>query len=95
MNELQGVSDRESYFVSINPSSSPAEESIKRRLVYEHPLFDLKAVAAQDRLPGLHEAGNETRRYFCGAWQRYGFHEDGLWSAVNVCAEILGRDPWL
>lgn len=95
MNELQGVSDRESYFVSINPSSSPAQESIKRRLVYEHPLFDLKAVAAQDRLPDLHESGNETRRYFCGAWQRYGFHEDGLWSAVNVCREILGRDPWL
>jgi predicted NAD/FAD-binding protein len=94
MNELQGVSDREQYFVSINPSSPPAEESIKRRLVYEHPLFDLEAVAAQDRLPELHAAGDETRRYFCGAWQRYGFHEDGLWSAVNMCAQILGRDPW-
>lgn len=94
MNELQGLSDREQYFVSINPSSPPAEESIKRRLVYEHPLFDLEAVAAQDRLPALHAAGDETKRYFCGAWQRYGFHEDGLWSAVNVCAEILGRDPW-
>ncbi len=94
MNELQGVSDREQYFVSINPSSPPAEKSIKRRLAYEHPLFDLEAVAAQGRLPGLHAAGDETRRYFCGAWQRYGFHEDGLWSAVNVCAQILGRDPW-
>lgn len=94
MNELQGVSERESYFVSINPSSQPAVESIKRRLVYEHPLFDLKAVATQDRLPALHAAGDETGRYFCGAWQRYGFHEDGLWSAVNVCAQILGRDPW-
>jgi predicted NAD/FAD-binding protein len=51
-------------------------------------------VAAQDRLPALHAAGDETGRYFCGAWQRYGFHEDGLWSAVNVCAQILGRDPW-
>jgi predicted NAD/FAD-binding protein len=94
MNELQGVSDRESYFVSINPPSSPAEESIKRRLVYEHPLFNLEAVAAQGHLPGLHRAGDETKRYFCGAWQRYGFHEDGLWSAVNVCTQILGRDPW-
>lgn len=94
MNELQGVSDREQYFVSINPSSSPAEESIKRRLEYEHPLFDLAAVAGQARLPDLHEAGNETGRYFCGAWQRYGFHEDGLWSAVNVCTRLLGRDPW-
>lgn len=94
MNELQSVSERDNYFVSINPSTPPAEASIKRRLVYEHPLFDLDAVAAQDRLPVLHAAGDETNRYFCGAWQRYGFHEDGLWSAVNVCTQILGRDPW-
>jgi len=94
MNELQGVSEREQYFVTINPPSSPAEESVKRRLSYEHPLFDLRAIAAQDRLPVLHAAGDQTRRYFCGAWQRYGFHEDGLWSAVNVCKQILGRDPW-
>lgn len=94
MNELQGVSEREQYFVSINPSTPPAEASVKRRLAYEHPLFDLRAVAAQDRLPELHAAGDETNRYFCGAWQRYGFHEDGLWSAVNVCTQILGRDPW-
>lgn len=94
MNELQGVSEREQYFVSINPSSPPVESSIKRRLDYEHPLFDLKAVKAQGRLHQLHESGDETRRYFCGAWQRFGFHEDGLWSAVNVCTQILGRDPW-
>ena len=94
MNQLQGVSEREQYFVSINPSSPPAEASVKRRLAYEHPLFDLDAVAAQARLPELHAAGDETHRYFCGAWQRYGFHEDGLWSAVNVCTQILGRDPW-
>ena len=94
MNELQGVSDRDQYFVSINPSSAPAEESIKRRLAYEHPLFDLEAVAAQTRLPELHAAGDQTKRYFCGAWQRYGFHEDGLWSAVNVCGQLLGKDPW-
>jgi len=94
MNELQGVSDQEQYFVSINPSSSPAEDSIKQRLSYEHPLFDLESVAAQERLPVLHRAGHETGRFYCGAWQRYGFHEDGLWSAVNVCTEILGRSPW-
>jgi uncharacterized protein len=94
MNQLQGVSDRENYFVSINPSSPPVEESIKWRLEYEHPLFDLASVEGQVRLPQLHTAGRETRRFFCGAWQRYGFHEDGLWSAVNVCQAILGRDPW-
>jgi predicted NAD/FAD-binding protein len=94
MNELQGVSDRDQYFVSINLSSSPAEESIKRRLAYEHPLFDLETVAAQARLSELHAAGDQTKRYFCGAWQRYGFHEDGLWSAVNACRQLLGKDPW-
>ncbi len=94
MNQLQGVSDRHPYFVSINPSSAPADSQVKERLTYEHPLFDLEAVAAQKRLPELHIAGQETRRYYVGAWQRYGFHEDGLWSAVRLCREILGRDPW-
>lgn len=94
MNELQGVSDREQYFVSINPPSPVADERVKRRLIYEHPLFDLDAIRAQQRLPELHKEGQDTGRYFCGAWQRYGFHEDGLWSAANVCASVLGKDPW-
>jgi predicted NAD/FAD-binding protein len=94
MNELQGVSDRESYFVSINPPFEVPAKYVKRVLNYEHPLFDLKSVTAQERLPDLHQAGSETGRYFCGAWQRYGFHEDGLLSAVNVCTQILGRSPW-
>lgn len=94
MNRLQGVSERNQYFVSINPASSPAEESIRKRLSYEHPLFDLAAVAAQDRIPDLHLAGKETRRYYCGAWQRNGFHEDGLWSAVRACTAILGENSW-
>jgi predicted NAD/FAD-binding protein len=94
MNELQAVSDRESYFVSINPPAQVAPELVKKRLSYEHPLFDLEAIAAQAQLPALHVEGHESRRHFCGAWQRYGFHEDGLWSAVNVCREILGGDPW-
>jgi uncharacterized protein len=94
MNELQGVSEQQQYFVSINPGSPPAEKSIKRRLNYEHPIFDLPAVAAQDRLPELHKEGAATGRYFCGAWQRYGFHEDGLWSAVRACEAVLGENPW-
>ena len=94
MNELQGVSDKQDYFVSINPPTIPQKKFLKRHLVYEHPLFDVKAIAAQERLSELHAAGKKTGRYFCGAWQRYGFHEDGLLSAVHVCQEILGHDPW-
>lgn len=93
MNSLQGVSERENYFVSINPTGLD-EKKIIRRMSYEHPLFDLKAITAQTRLQELHGAGDETGRYYCGAWQRYGFHEDGLWSASRLCEHILGKDPW-
>ncbi len=93
MNSLQGVSERENYFVSINPSGID-ETKVIRRMGYEHPLFDLAAVAAQSRLPELHAAGDHTGRYYCGAWQRHGFHEDGLWSAVRLCGHLLGKEPW-
>ncbi|MDB6077279.1 MAG: transhydrogenase subunit alpha, partial [Akkermansiaceae bacterium] len=93
MNSLQGVSDRTNYFVSINPSALD-ESKVLRRLQYRHPLFDLAAVAAQERLAELHTDATQTGRYFCGAWQRYGFHEDGIWSADRLCRHLLERDPW-
>lgn len=95
MNSLQGVSDQKNYFVSINPGEPIDESKVVKRLSYEHPIFDLEAIAAQRRIGELHAAGEESGRYYCGAWQRYGFHEDGLWSAVNLCHSILGRDPWI
>ena len=94
MNSLQHISEKKDYFVSINPSSPIDESKIIRRLNYEHPLFDLNAIAAQKRIPELHTAGQESGRYFCGAWQRNGFHEDGLWSAVELCKSLIGKDPW-
>ncbi|MBX9742832.1 MAG: FAD-dependent oxidoreductase [Chthoniobacterales bacterium] len=94
MNSLQKVSNQHDYFVSLNPHVLPSKNSIKKQLQYEHPLFDLKAVAAQGRLSELRREGLQTHRYFCGAWQRYGFHEDGLLSAVEACKAILGHDPW-
>ncbi|MGJ8722964.1 MAG: NAD(P)/FAD-dependent oxidoreductase [Roseibacillus sp.] len=94
MNSLQGVSERDDYFVSINPPEPVDEASVKRRLNYEHPIFDLDAIAAQDELAALNQAGDETGRYYCGAWQRYGFHEDGIWSAHRLCEQLIGGDPW-
>lgn len=94
MNRLQGISDRKDYYVSINPSEPPAEAAMIRRLDYEHPLFDGRAIQTQQRIGELHAEGHRTGRYFCGAWQRYGFHEDGLWSAWNLCTAITGEDPW-
>jgi uncharacterized protein len=95
MNCLQGVSQRQDYFVSINGSERIAPEKILRTIPYEHPLFSLGAVRAQAELPALNAAARgTTETYFAGAWQRYGFHEDGLLSAVNLSQLLLGRDPW-
>ena len=90
MNELQGVSDQVNYFVSLNADVPTAD--VKKTIDYEHPLFDLPAIAAQKQVPELNAASSNT--YFVGAWTRYGFHEDGLLSAVNLCEQLLGGDPW-
>lgn len=95
MNRLQGVSDRENYFVTINRPDRIAAPSRLKTIAYEHPLFTLGAVRAQAEIPGLNAgAQGTTETYFCGAWTRYGFHEDGFLSAVNVSRLLLGRDPW-
>lgn len=94
MNELQGVSDRVNYFVSLNAGDAVPKASVCKEIDYEHPLFDLKAIAAQQELPTLNDPVNGNRTFYCGAWFRYGFHEDGLLSAVNLCSRLLGSDPW-
>ena len=95
MNRLQGVSDRVNYFVSIEGGHLIDPARALRTLAYEHPLFDLDAAQAQPGLAGLNaSARGGTETYFAGAWQRFGFHEDGLLSAVNLAALLLGRDPW-
>jgi predicted NAD/FAD-binding protein len=95
MNSLQGVSNRENYFVTINRPEAIAPGKVLRRIAYEHPLFSLGAVRAQAELPALNAAARgTTETYFAGAWQRYGFHEDGLLSAHRLSAQLLGRDPW-
>ncbi|MEI7800532.1 MAG: FAD-dependent oxidoreductase [Opitutaceae bacterium] len=96
MNCLQGVSDRENYFVSINGSAGIAPDKIIKTIAYAHPLFSQGAVQAQAELPQLNQsARGHTETYFAGAWQRHGFHEDGLLSAVNVSQQLLGHDPWI
>ena len=88
MNNLQPLKTKENYFVTINPNIKPNQNKIINEHIFEHPVFDKKAIKAQkqfDNIQGL----NET--YYCGAYLRYGFHEDGILSAVNV-AKKLGID---
>ncbi len=86
MNRLQGVSDRKNYFVSINAiPGSVAPEKLIREIDYEHPLFDVAAIRAQDELHQLNASGP---LYFCGSYFKYGFHEDAYKSAVDLCGTI-------
>jgi len=86
MNQLQGVSKKKNYFVSINaiPGSIDPAKLIKE-IDYEHPLFDVPAIKAQDELPILNEKGP---LYFCGSYFKYGFHEDAYKSAVDLCKRM-------
>lgn len=91
MNSLQPLATEENYFVTLNPSIKPLKNLIIDEYVFEHPVFNQQAIAAQSGLPRLQGSLNT---YYCGAYHRYGFHEDGLWSAVNV-AKLLGVSiPW-
>ncbi len=86
MNKLQGVSKKKNYFVSINAiPESIAKSKIVREINYEHPLFDLPAIKAQEGLRQLNENGV---LYFCGSYFKYGFHEDAYASAVELCKKL-------
>ncbi|HEY6161407.1 MAG TPA: FAD-dependent oxidoreductase [Bacteroidia bacterium] len=82
MNSLQGVSDKKNYFVSINDPGNIASDKIIKTIDYTHPLFDVEAVKAQKELQKLNQGGP---LYYCGSYFRYGFHEDALMSAVELC----------
>lgn len=90
MNLLQNLPDEHLYFVTLNPEREPAQ--IWHREIYDHPLFDAAAIAAQRQ---LHELQGRNRIWFCGSYFGAGFHEDGLQAGLAV-AEALGdvRRPW-
>ncbi len=93
MNSLQGLTDKGDFVVTINHPEQIEPAKVLRSIPTAHPLFSLEAVAAQGEVAGLN-ARPATRVHFVGAWQRYGFHEDGLWSAHRLCSHLLGRDAW-
>ena len=94
MNSLQGVSENENYFVSLNAHDRIASAKVLRRLEYEHPIFNLAAIAAQKELPQLNRLATSQTTYFAGAWFKYGFHEDGLTSALECARAITGEAIW-
>ena len=94
MNRLQGVSDRENYFVSLNYADRIDPEKVLWRTNYTHPIFDRGALVAQHHLPSINAESPDQRIFFCGSYFRYGFHEDALASGVQCAHAVCGEDPW-
>ena len=84
INRLQNIDSEKEYFVSLNETSQL--EDVIEQISYEHPQFDVNAIMMQSR---REEINGKNNTYFAGAYWRYGFHEDGLWSA-NTIAQSLG-----
>ncbi len=81
LNRLQPLPFDTPVIVSLNPAREPAARSVLAEFDYAHPVFDQAAIDAQRRLG---EIQGRAHTWFCGAWTRYGFHEDGLLSALAV-----------
>ncbi len=91
MNRLQNLDPKYPVFITLNPPHRPKEELTFGLYDYSHPQFDMAALGAQERLPSIQ---GENNTWYCGAWTRHGFHEDGLSSGLNV-ANLMGCPaPW-
>ncbi len=85
LTELQRLPGRHRYLVTLNPDPAEPLDGVLAEFDYEHPRFDLRAINGQDRLAEIDGIDGLS---FCGAWRGYGFHEDGLASAVAACRRL-------
>jgi uncharacterized protein len=85
MNRLQGHPESDPLLVTLNPDAGPDPEQVIAKMTYSHPTYTAASVAAQQRLGEL----NGDRLAFAGAYQGWGFHEDGCRSGV-AAAQALG-----
>lgn len=82
LNRLQRLGAPGPIMVTLNDASEIAPDRVLREIRYQHPVFGPGTSAAQ----AAHDELNGTKRsYYCGAYWRYGFHEDGVHSALAVC----------
>jgi uncharacterized protein len=91
INQLQPLPFDTPVVVTLNPVDEPAPGHELGRYRYEHPLLDLAAIDAQQRLPAIQ---GRNRTWFAGAWTGYGFHEDGLKSALRVARDFRIEPDW-
>ena len=80
MNILQGFDCSEQFCVTLNNSDAIDQSKVLKRMNYQHPVYTPQSVAAQQRQAEI----NCQRTFYCGAYWRYGFHEDGVVSALDA-----------
>ncbi len=92
MNRLQSLKNAPNLFVTLNPTRPIDPETVVKTEVYDHPLFDAGAIAAQREIWSLQGV---KRTWFCGSYFGHGFHEDALQAGLAVAEQLGGvRRPW-
>lgn len=88
MNSLQPIPQDDPLFVTLNPNRPIRQDLIHATQTFRHPVFDQGALDAQTRLAALN---GQSSTWFCGAWMKNGFHEDGFASAEDVATALRNR----
>ena len=91
MNELQGINSPKPILLSLNPKILPNPDLIYGQYSYSHPILDNNAINIQKKLSCIQGKNN---LWFCGAWTGFGFHEDGVKSAVEIANSHNIDLPW-
>jgi len=91
INKLQPLPFKTPVVVTLNPAREPDPAKVLAEFDYAHPIFDGPAIAAQQKLA---EVQGENGIWLAGAWGSYGFHEDGLKSALRVVNGMGVKAPW-
>ena len=89
MNSLQPIPHDDPLFVTLNSNRPINDKLIHDVATFRHPVYDLAALAAQS---GIRAMNGTRNTWFCGAWMKNGFHEDGFASAVDVAAGLRARE---
>ena len=91
MNELQRINSSKPILLSLNPKILPNPDLIYGQYSYSHPILDNNAINIQKKLSSIQGKNN---LWFCGAWTGFGFHEDGVKSAVEIANSHNIHLPW-
>jgi predicted NAD/FAD-binding protein len=91
MNKLQRLRTRKQYFVTLNRTEQIDPAKVIRKISYDHPVYTKEGVAAQARHAEISNPGRRT--HYCGAYWGWGFHEDGVVSALRVCEALNTISP--